>query len=146
MQLDDHEPLHYVLGGGAFHIDSYYCTRWFDLGSAAFKKRWKRPSFVLKGGVTGVIKVDSYKNYDLTVATRHFDLVTTTDSSAGTWDTDLWDTGVWGRDLGVQNELQRGSQLGSAYSVALKLTGPATNVDWGVDALNLKFIPRRVTN
>lgn len=128
------------------HIDSYYRTRWIDLGTVAFKKRWKRPQIVLRGGTDGTVLVEGYKNYDATIPTRHFSLQTTAEAAAGAWGTAVWDTDVWGRDIGVQSELERGSQLGNAFSVALKFYGPATNVDWGIDAITMKFIPRKVRN
>lgn len=128
------------------HIDSFYRTRWYDLKTVAYKKRWKRPQIVLRGGTAGTIIVDGYKNYDITVPTRHFELSTTADADSGVWDTAVWDTDVWGREVGVQSEIQRGSQMGNATSVALRFNGPLTNVDWGVDAITMKFIPRKVRN
>lgn len=146
VELDNHSQPYDDYGSGEVHIDSYYVTRWYDLGTNAMKKRWKRPMFAIRGGTAGEITVQGFKNYDITVPTRNFTLVSTADASAGVWDTSTWDNATYGRDVGVRNQLERGSQLGNAYSVALRFEGPADNVDWGIDAITLKFIPRKVRN
>lgn len=133
-------------GGGAAHIDSYYTTRWWDLGHPLVKKRWKRPEVVLLAGQDAVIPVNVLRDYDPTFHFKTFNLNTTADSAEAEWDVDDWDDALWGREGGERNVVERGSPLGNARAVSLKFNGPATNVPWRVDALSMKWIAKRVRN
>jgi hypothetical protein len=134
------------LGGADLHIDSHYMTRWHDIGEPIVKKRWKRPEAVVLGGQDATLVVSAYRDYDPTFAYKTFLVSTESDGTQAVWDTAVWDGAVWGREGGDVAELKRGSPLGNARSVALKFTGPSTNVNWRVDALTFKWVAKRVRN
>jgi len=144
--VDTFDQFYDDIGAGAVHIDSHYMTRWHDAGEAIIKKRWKRPEAVILGGQASTLVVSAYRDYDPTFAFKTFNVVTAADGTAPVWDTAVFDTAVWGREGGDIAELKRGSPLGNARSVALKFTGPSTNVNWRVDALTFKWVAKRVRN
>lgn len=124
--------------------ESYYTTRWWDLGEHVVKKRWKRPECVLLGGQECTIVVEIFRDYDASEFDRTFSLITVADETAGVWDTSEWDEAVWGGRDDVRGVVKRGGPLGIARSVALKFNGPATTVPWQIDALTMKWLPKRV--
>ena len=129
-------------GGSPVPIVSHYRTRWFDLGSVAVKKRWKRPEFVLKGGTASTVVVEVFHDYDPTNVKRRFSISSDADGSTGVWNTSTWGGAQWGRRSGTRNSFDRGPGLGTARAVAFYMKGPITAADWGVDSLTVKFVPR----
>lgn len=133
--------------GADVHIDSYVQTPFVDLGTSVNKKKWGRPQFQLVGGSDSTVYVTSYQDYDDTDSFRTFQLYTTTTGTAGVWGTDVWGTGVWGSDGDKATVVEYGPPLGTAYAVALKVEGPKSeNVDFGLDAITWKYIPRKIRN
>ena len=135
-------------GAGPVHIDAHYVTRWWSNGrnNQVVKKRWKRPEVLLLGGQDAKITVDVFRDWDLGDVKKSFHLITSTSGDDAVWDDDNWDEAAWGAEAGDRGELERGSPLGNAKSVALRFQGPATNNHWRVDALTMKWVSRRVRN
>lgn len=135
-------------GSGTTHIDSHYVTRWWDQGEPAVKKRWKRPEFVVLAGQDAQIVVNVLRDYDPTFHFKTFLLTTEApDGTEGVFDVDDWDEAYWARAGGERDEHLRGSPLGNARAVALRFEGPeATDTQWRLDALTMKWISKRVRN
>lgn len=133
------------LGAGAVNIESYYTTRWIDAGEPAAIKRWRRPEVILRGGETLQLGVDLWHNYNGATIKRS-DTINTEAPTSGdlVWGTGLWGTGVWGGDDTSSEEIHKLSPLGRSRSVRLRFRGPTPSLDWQVDSLALKYIPRRI--
>jgi hypothetical protein len=145
LSLDNTDVAYDDFGAGAVHIDSYYRTRWVDLGQPALPKRWKRPQIVVKGGEPAVIGVEAFSDYDPTRIRRNFTITTTADATGMVWGTGQWGTGLWASGGGDgRNQVERGSPLGNGKAIALKFRGPTTNHDWSVDAISFTYIPKKV--
>ena len=138
-------------------IASYYVTRWFDADNSALVKKWKRPELVVDGDNTLVLNVNAYLNYTPDDVRRAFTVSPTADQAYLVWDDGTgaanmkwYDGGAslnqWTRTLtGGSQEILRGSLLGRGRSVQLKVIGPApTSVPWSVNAINFKFLPKRM--
>lgn len=134
------------VGDGETHIDAHYVTRWWDNDAQVVKKRWKRPEILLLGGQEAQVTVDVFRDWDLSSVKKSFHLNTTLDDTEAIWDQSNWDEAVWAGEGGDRGELERGSPLGNARSVALRFTGPATDNHWRVDALTMKWVSKRVRN
>lgn len=136
------------IGTGETHVEAYYVTRWWSngRGNQVVKKRWKRPEVLLLGGQDAQITVDVFRDWDLSDVKKSFHLTTTLDGTEATWNVSNWDQANWAGEGGDRGELERGSPLGNAKSVALRFGGPATNSRWRVDALTMKWISKRVRN
>lgn len=139
-------------------IYAYYRTKWIDLGEPAVKKRWRRTEALMQVDQAYDLPVVSYSNYDPSVAVKNFIFRSSANgTSVGTdvWDDPdaKWDSATWAR-TGNYGYVDRGANLGVARAVSLKVGGevlsiadpaiPQAPVFWGVDALILKFVPRRV--
>ena len=147
------------LGGvGVQPIDAWYRTRWIDLGEPAVKKRWRRTEALMQVDQAYDLPVISYSDYDPTTAVKNFRFTAQSSPSGiddGVWDDpdSDWDSAKWARS-GVYGYVDRGSTLGIARSVSLKVGGSVLSVAevgetqapvfWGVDALIFKYVPRRV--
>lgn len=139
-------------------IYAWYRTRWIDLGQPSVKKRWRRTEALLQVDEGYDLPVVSYSNYDNVTTIKNFKF-TSGESSfsnvSGVWDDPAsdWDSAQWAQS-GLHGHLDRGSTLGVARSVALKIGGQVMTVAevgeiqapafWGVDALIFKYVPRRV--
>jgi hypothetical protein len=145
-------------GSASVPIDAYYRTRWVDINEPAVKKRWRRTEAVLQVDQAYNLPVVSYSDYDSSVTVKNFNFTGEqlgTSSGVDVWDgpTAEWDESLWARS-GNYGYVDRGSMLGIARSVSLKVGGqvlsvanptvPQAPVFWGVDALIFKFVPRRV--
>jgi hypothetical protein len=143
---------------GATAIDAYYRTKWIDLGEPAVKKRWRRTEAVMQVDQAYDLPVVTYANYDPSVSVKNFIFRSSeNETSTGTdvWDDPaaLWDAAKWARS-GNYAYVDRGANLGVARSISLRVGGQVKSlptaggvqapVFWGVDALILKFVPRRV--
>ena len=147
---------------GIVTIDAYYRTRWVDLNEPAIKKRWRRTEVLMQVDQGYDLPVVSYSDYDPTISIKNFvwrSLASTSTANEGIWDNpaisalNKWDTATWAKS-GVYGYVDRGSTLGIARSVSLKIGGkvlttpnpPAVQaaVFWGVDALIFKYVPRRI--
>lgn len=148
LQLEVFDKATDNFGSGEVHIDSRYVTRWWSNGrkNTVVKKRWKRPEVLLLGGQEATITVDVFRDWDLSDVRKTFHLTTGLDDTEAIWDQSNWDEAVWAGEGGDRGELERGSPLGNAKSVALRFSGPSTNSLWRVDSLTMKWISRRVRN
>lgn len=131
---------------------SHYTTRWHDAGVISAKKMWRRPDLVVKQPTTDVtLTVQVYHNWEEASARRIHQLVV---SGAGTnslqWNAigsepdgiPGWGEAEWG--AGAEGAtFERGSNLGLARSVQLKISGPLAK-EWGVNSISYKYIPRKV--
>lgn len=137
-------------------INAYYRTRWIDLGQPAVKKRWRRMNAVLQIDVPYKLPVSVYADYDPTIEAKpSFSLPTAPSGDSITtpqavWDSSTWDNASWYK-AGTYGQVERSSSLGIAKAVSVKVGGRIVTADgsggpvyWGVDALNFKYIPRRV--
>lgn len=136
-------------------VPSFYTTRWYDVGSPSVSKRWRQPDVIMRAGTTASIRVDVRKNYDPSVLAKTYFVGQTADAGALVWDDGtggvggLWDDGTgtvgqnWAADPTNEELIVRGSAVGAGRSIQLTFTGPA-NAAWGIDALNLRFIVKRV--
>jgi hypothetical protein len=144
---------------GVTPIDGYYRTKWVDLGEPAIKKRWRRTEAVMQVDQPYDLPVVSYSDYDSSVSVKNFIFRSAgneTSAAASVWDGSgvVWDTALWAKEQGNYGYVDRGANLGVARSVSLKVGGQVLStavpgqsqapVFWGVDALILKFVPRRV--
>jgi hypothetical protein len=159
-RLDVQDQYYDHLGAevGVVPINAYYRTKWVDLGEPAIKKRWRRTEALMQVDQAYDLPVVSYSDYDPSVPTKNFVLrsaVNGTSTGVDVWDDpeSEWDASLWAR-TGNYGYVDRGANLGIARSVSLKVGGrvlsipdpvsPQAPVFWGVDALILKFVPRRV--
>lgn len=137
---------------GSFHshIDAYFMTAWIDLNEAAADKRWKRPQFVLKAGTDATILVDAFVNYNGATVRRHFAVAASGYSNVLEWGIggpeNKWGDNLWAPAGELLNQLEQGSPLGTARSVALRFNGPVADVDWGVNQISFRYIPRKIRN
>jgi hypothetical protein len=144
---------------GPSAIDAYYRTKWIDLGEPAIKKRWRRTEAVMQVDQPYDLPVVSYSDYDSSVSVKNFIFRSAgneTSAAASTWNGAgvVWNTALWAKEQGNYGYVDRGANLGIARSVSLKVGGQVLStavpgqsqapVFWGVDALILKFVPRRV--
>ena len=127
------------------NIASYYMTRWFDAGSPAVVKRWRRPDIVYDADYEALLRVGVYRDYEPTAELKYFEEEILAEGSGGVWGSFDWGDGtVWGAsDTGAQT-VERGALLGRGRAVALKFTGPTPSKRWSVNSINFKYIPRRV--
>lgn len=125
-------------------ISSYYQTRWFDAGSAAVMKRWKRPVFVMDADQDAVLRVGVYKDYNPNDETKWFSATVDGLSDGTEWGDGLWGEGLWGSGNTGTQSIKNGGILGRGRSVALKFTGPEPSARWSINSIDFKFIPRRV--
>lgn len=132
--------------GTSVPIITRYSTPWVDLGNPALVKSWRRPVFVFGRDVDYDLSCTSYRDYDYTNAGTTF--VLTSDTGAGTaliWNSGKWDEKVWALGDGLPQGIDRGSRLGRATAISLKILGPTTtSAKWNVNSITWKYIPKRV--
>jgi hypothetical protein len=123
---------------------SYFKTGWLSAGVASQRKMWRRPDFIAKRQVLPqTLSVQVFKDFDERSPSRAFQVQLGT-TSGGVWGSPgVWTDSVeWGV-AGDSNEIDRGSTLGTAKAVQLRLSGLA-GVPWSVNGVVFKFIPRRL--
>lgn len=126
------------------NISSYYMTRWFDAGSPAVVKRWKRPDLVLDADYAAVLRVGVFRDYEPGVEQKWYYATIVGESAGMMWGSGTWGSSLWGAaDTGAQ-AIDRGGILGRGRSVALKIAGPTPSKRWSVNSINFKYRPRRV--
>ena len=132
-------------GSGPVDIPSYYFTRWFDAGSPAVVKRWRRPDIVYDADYAATIRFEAFRDYDPTNAGVVFTENITAQANGMNWGAANWGSFNWGASTTGAQVIERGGLLGRARSIALKITGPTgPSVRWSVNSINFKYIPRRV--
>lgn len=124
------------------HISSWYTTSWLDLGSPVIKKRFRAPEFVLRTvDIVTSLLVEAKIDFADAYVKKSFTLYTKQDPNVL-----IWTSGTWGKNWQIrtirQSEITKGSPLGIARAVQLKIYGPTTNDHWGINAFSLKFVPR----
>lgn len=143
-------------GGGDTDINSYFRTRWVDLGSPSVIKRWRHPDIAIRNPSQQTINVEVRKDYDPSTVYKTFQLQALAPDTGMEWDDGSgtsgggkWDDGSgtlggkWS-DLPVNAEaIVRGGSMGSARAVQLSFYAP-TGQFWGIDAVSFKYIPKRV--
>ena len=95
-------------GGRVTPIQSYYTTKWYDMGQEAIHKRWRQPDIVMRAGASSNLRVDVKKNYDPSTLYKSFYIGQTSatgtlvwnGATAQTWATitpESWsvETGTW---------------------------------------------------
>ena len=127
-------------------LTAWYTTRWFDAGSAAYEKRWKRPVFVVNGESNQVTHVEVLSDYDSTKVSRTFQVNTSVAGEQLVWNESNWNEAVWAEGLGEKTVVLRGSQLGGGVAKALRFKPISTGAPWSMHGLTMKWIPRRVKN
>lgn len=133
------------LQGQSTNIVSSYRTRWYDAGSPAIVKRWKRPDIVFDADVAATLRIGVYHNYDPTQEIKYYSETIVAEGAGALWGAFTFGDGtLYGSgDTGTQT-IERGGLLGRARSVALEFAGPTPSKRWSVNSINLKYIPRRV--
>lgn len=164
-QLDVPELWYDNFGTSTATIDAYLRTRWVDLNQPAIKKRWRRMEGVLQVLTPYELPVTTYSDYDPSLSRKNFKFTPrgiANPSTGSKWGQATWRgvaSGVevgdmkWSSDQTQFGDVNRGSNLGVARSVSVKVggkvlsnasLGPQVPVFWGVDSLIFKFVPRRV--
>jgi hypothetical protein len=125
------------------NVESYYFTRWFDAGTVSQIKRWRRPDIVVDSDIEVTVTVTAYKDYVGSSPSATF-TYTTAAAAGSLWGTATWGTSSWSESADGAQQIVRGASLGRARAVQLKFAGPATSKRWSVNAINFKFIPKRI--
>lgn len=129
------------------HIDSYYKTRWFDADVEAQLKRWKRCEFVCDADEPAELFVDVYRDFDPSRIKGSFrlEIEATPQEDVGVWDVSNWDEANWGFDADGIQDIKKGSNLGRARAVQLRVHGPRdTDSLWAVNSITFKLVPKRI--
>lgn len=106
-------------------INSYYVTRWFDLGEPARKKRWRRPELAFRTPIVSkTFTITSYRDYSTSSGYR---TLTCAVPSGG----------------GGETIVKMGA-LGLGRAVRLKFADTGNQWPWALDAVTFKYVPRRV--
>lgn len=101
---------------------------WIDGGDSSLKKRYRRFSVVFDNmESTHTIAGVAYKNWDPVTQQRTYTIAGNASSF------------VAGTDIN-----KRSGTVGTAYAVAIKLTGP-NDRDWRIGQITHRFIPQRIT-
>lgn len=130
-------------------ISAHYATRWFDGKNPAQRKRWKRPVFVVMGGVAQRTVIDVLDDYNPAVVRKTFDLITTLDGTEGQWDVDDWDDALWAAETvfgADRSTIVRGAPLGGGVAKALRMRNITEGQDWRILGLTMKWIPKAIRN
>jgi hypothetical protein len=126
---------------------SYYSTRWQDAGVVSSRKMWRRPDFVVKQPSTDTsLTVTVFRDWEEANPRRIFTVDLSATAEGMLWSSNPADPG-WGEaDWGANaagSLFVRGSNLGLARGVQLKVAGPGGK-PWGVNSISYKFNPRKV--
>ena len=137
--------------GTPTNFTSYYVTRWHDAGVVSQRKMWRRPDFIVKQpSVLTPLTIEVYQNWEesdirrtmiLNIAAAGTGMVWT--ASAGEPDGVAgWSEANWGASA-AGSQFEKGSNLGLARSVQLKISGPGA-LPWGINSISYKYNPRPV--
>lgn len=130
-------------GAGAVDFQSSFMTSWFDVGLPGYKKRWRRPKFVVDAETTMSLVVTVRKDYGSRDYEKAFNLDITAVGVGGVWGSMSWGSGLWGSTLEGVQSIEKGSGLGRAFAVQVEVDGPGA-VDWGLNAIQFPYIVTRV--
>jgi hypothetical protein len=156
-----------VVVGVQYPIPAFYRTRWYDGGLPTIKKRWRRPDIVAdRDALPYQVTLFVYHDYDSANAKRTKLITVGGSGDAGVWFEDpAWDgtdgslltppegAPIWweepdpeeaGWEAGIEGSgIEKSSSLGSSRAVQLEFRGE-TGRRWGVNALVLKYLLRRI--
>jgi len=124
---------------------SRYRTRWFDAGSYAQNKMFRRPSLVVKQTPSASqLNVFVYGNYEEAEDGEMKQYVIDIPASGGSmlWGYSLWGSATWGA-ANPGSQVVNGRSVGLAKSVQLEFVGSPAQT-WGVNSFTLKYNPRKV--
>lgn len=137
-------------------LNSYYKTNWYDMGQEGVFKRWRHPDFVIRTDSVANIQIDVRRDYDPDTVYKTYFVQQTSPFSGGLiWDTSShttggkWDDGTgtagadWNDPASTGETIVSGQSMGVARAVQLTFTGPS-GIAWGLDALTLKWITKRL--
>jgi hypothetical protein len=144
MKVDMYDQEFDNISGTDVSFTTYYRTKWFDAGSYAQKKMFRRPDFVVKeSSILQNISINVYHDFNESEGNeRRTFVLTQTPDSAGL----VWGAGVWGDSWSsgaTSSKLLTGSNLGLAKTVQLEFNGP-TGQSWGLNSIGYKYQRRRV--
>lgn len=125
-------------------FSSYYFTNWFDAGTPVVAKRWKRPEIVMDADNDVALRIGVYRDYEPTYEHKAFTVNVTGETAAEQWGSSNWGTLTWSSEATGAQTIEQGTLLGRARSVALRIEGPTPSARWSINALNFKYVPRRV--
>jgi hypothetical protein len=131
-----------IEGGAANHISSYYRTSWVDGGMPAIVKRWSRTRTIVLANVESELPLAIFTNYDPNQPRRTLS-ISVTGGSGTLWGSSTWGGGLWTAASNTY-DIEKNVGAGSATSVQYKVSGPATNTPWGVDAFVATYRPKRI--
>ena len=124
---------------------SRYRTRWFDAGSYAQNKMFRRPSLVVKQTPSASsLELVIYGNYEEAENGEMKQYTVSIPAAGGTmlWGYALWGSATWGA-ANPGSQVVNGRSIGLAKSIQIEFVGsPAQN--WGVNSFTLKYNPRKV--
>lgn len=132
------------LVGQDLDILAEYTTRWYDANASYQWKRWRRPEFLLDNEHDADLLVEVYKDYNPSSASRAFTLRTNPTVGGMVWGADDWGDANWAGFSGGEQVFEKGTGLGRARAIQLKFTLRTPSVRFGVNAINYKFVRRRV--
>jgi len=137
--------------GTPTNFASYYVTRWHDASNVSTRKMWRRPDLVVdQPSVTTVLTCEAFHDWEESLVKRTF-LVNVTAAPTGMlWQATAaepdglngWGEAAWGAPA-TGAQFERGSNLGLARSIQLKVKGPGGK-PWGVNSISYKYNPRKI--
>lgn len=142
-------------GGGSTNISSYFRTRWVDLGSPSVIKRWRHPDIACRAPGQQAILVEVRKDYDPSTVYKTYQLNVGTTPMGMLWDDGSgvvggkWDDGTgavggkWSSISTAQEVIIRGQSMGSSAAIQMSFYAPSGQF-WGVDAVSLKYVTKRI--
>lgn len=149
----------YDVRGGDVNVrfSSWLQTAWYRVGMAGAKKRFRRPRFVLDASENSTVRVTAYRDFDREGQKKSMNLSVSGIFDGGKWDSFIWGGndpfgnyivgGDWGSSSKSDQTIVRGQSLGSGYAVSLLFQGQSDSAGsrrWGVNAVDLIFLPRAV--
>lgn len=143
VKLDDSdEPVDNI--DSPIGFESHYVTRWIHGDMPTLKKSWRRPDFVVKERTSAhEIQVDVFRDYDEANPIRHKTINVAAGAGGAVYGAFDWGDGTLYGEPAKGSVIERGGSLGTARAVQLRLSGEPEK-QWGVDAVVLKVIPRRL--
>lgn len=131
-------------GGVDAGFSSYFVTKWVDGGWPTLKKSWRRPDLVVKERDQAYnITIEAYRDYDEANVSRTKVVPVAAGGTGATWGAFTWGDGTLYGPPAKGSVIERGGSFGAARSIQLKVSGEQSK-PWGVDAIVMKFIPRRL--
>lgn len=134
----------YTSGPASFTVDAVYKTSWIDLGQPARPKRWRRPEFVISGGVAQSTQVRVWSDWNQSTTTKQMTL--TTDALGGDtlWGAANWGAFNWAQPNGEVDEIINGSNIGATgRALQFEFTVPH-GLEWELNALSVKWRNKRL--